>query len=247
MKKDVFLLNVQKAGNAHREKFIKKVNERSARFEEPTKRNKLNTSQNEGVKPKKTGDNKHSELKMERNLYGRLLCIAIENSIDLSVILSYPITPVPLSMCHIDGSIASTQKSKLMTHLEKRIRSLKPSYVDCHVLDGMFYLRTFTDLPASFGRISEIILRKICNLKSPRIDLLFDSYPCPSSKDVERKQRNADRETTYQILRPRQERPSNMNAALKCISFKKSIVDFLLKDWHNEKYSEIIANKKIFT
>ena len=68
-------------------------------------------------------------------------------------------------------------------------------------------------------------------------DLVFDSYPCPSINDVERKQRNTDSE---------QERPSNMNAALKCISFKKSIIDFLQKDWHNEKYSEIIANKKIY-
>ena len=155
---------MQEARNAHREKFIKEVNERPARFEEPIKCNKLNTFQNEGVKPKKIGDNKLSELKIERNLYGRLLCIAIENSIDLSVILSYLITPVLLSMCHIYGSIASTQKSKLMTNLEKRVQSLKPSYVDCSVLNGMFYLMTFTDLPASFGHISEIILRKICYL-----------------------------------------------------------------------------------
>ena len=158
---------------------------------------------------------------MERNLYGRLLCIAIETSVDLSVVLSYPITPVSLSMCHIDGSIASTQKSKLMEHLEKRIISSRPPFVDCYILDGMYYLRTFVELPAAFGRISEIILKKICNLKSHRVDLVFDRYPCPSIKDVERNQRNADRETTYQILGPRQERPSDMSKALKCISFKK--------------------------
>ena len=53
MKKLVsFLLNVQEAGNAQREKFIKEVNGRSTRFEELIKRNKLNTFQNEGVKPK---------------------------------------------------------------------------------------------------------------------------------------------------------------------------------------------------
>ena len=75
---------------------------------------------------------------------------------------------------------------------------------------------------------------------------MIDSYPGPLIKDVERKQQNTDRETAYQIFGPRQERPSNMNAALKCTSFKKSIIDFLLKDWHNEKYSEIIANKKIY-
>ena len=38
-----FLLTVQEAGNAHIEKFIKEVDERPAGFEEPIKRNKLNT------------------------------------------------------------------------------------------------------------------------------------------------------------------------------------------------------------
>ena len=37
-----------------------------------------------------------------------------------------------------------------------------------------------------------------------------------------------------------------MNAALKCISFKRSFVNFLSKDWKNEKYSHIIGNKKIY-
>ena len=64
-----FLLNVQEAGNAHREKFIKEVNERPDRFEEPIKRNNLNTFQNEEVKPKKTGDNKLSELKIGKSLW----------------------------------------------------------------------------------------------------------------------------------------------------------------------------------
>ena len=92
-----FLLNVKETGNKQRESFIKEVNERPARFEEPIKCNKMHTFQNEGLKPKNT-NNKVSELKMERKLYGRLLCVAIEKSVDLSVILKYPITPVPLSM-----------------------------------------------------------------------------------------------------------------------------------------------------
>ena len=75
-----------------------------------------------------------------------------KKSIDISVVLTYPITPVPLSMCHIDGTIASTKKDKLVAPLEKRICSLQPEHVDCHVLDGMFFLRTIKNFPSSYGR-----------------------------------------------------------------------------------------------
>ena len=37
---------------------------------------------------------------MERNLYGRILCNALVESIDMSLAFTYSITPVPLSMCH---------------------------------------------------------------------------------------------------------------------------------------------------
>ena len=129
---------------------------------------------------------------MERNLYGRLLCVALVESIDISLVRTYPITPVPLSICHIDGTMVSTSKHKLVAPLEKRICSLQPEHVDCHVLDGMFFLRTINIFPSSYGRLSEIILKKLCALKSSRIDLVFDSYTYPSIKDLERDQRGAD-------------------------------------------------------
>ena len=186
-------------------------------------RNKLLTFASEGVKLKTKNNNKISEVRMERNLYSRLLCIALVESIDISLVLTYPFTPVPLSMCHIDGTMASTSKHKLVAPLEKRICSLQPEHVDCHVLDGMFFLRTIKIFP-------EIILKNVCTLKSSRIDLVFDSYTYPSIKDLERDLRGADRSTTYQILSTAQECPKDMKVALKSLSFKKSLIDFLMKD-----------------
>ena len=104
------MLNVPEKGTLKKEYFIKEVNERPARFEEAITWTKLQTFANEGVKSKKKSNNKVTEVRMERNLYGRLLCIALEKWIDLSVVLTYPITPIPLSMCHIDGTMASTKK-----------------------------------------------------------------------------------------------------------------------------------------
>ena len=54
---------------------------------------------------KSQADGKVVELKMERDLMGRLLCIALENKVDMAEILSYPLTPVPLCFSHLDGSM----------------------------------------------------------------------------------------------------------------------------------------------
>ena len=98
-----FLLNV-----VEKESAIKEVNERPSRFEDAITRNKLSTFASEGVKLKTKNNNKISEVRMEGNLYGHLLCIVLVESIDISLVLTYPITPVPLSMCHIDGTMANT-------------------------------------------------------------------------------------------------------------------------------------------
>ena len=95
-----FLLNVLEKGKSKKESFIKEVKERLSRFEDAITRNKLLTFASEEVKLKKKNNNKISEVRMERNLYGRHLCIAVVESIDISLGLTYPITPVPLSMCH---------------------------------------------------------------------------------------------------------------------------------------------------
>ena len=137
-------------------------------------------------------------------------------------------------------------KHKLVAPLEKRICSLQPEHVDCHVPDGMFSLRTIKIFPSSYGRLSEIILKKVCALKSSRIDLVFDSYTYPSIKDLERDQRGADRSTTYQILSTAQECPKDMKGALKSLSFKKPLIDFLMKDWHHKRHTDMIGNKKVY-
>ena len=48
-------------------------------------------------------------MKMERTLFGKHLCVALEKEIDVKEILRYPLTPVPLSLCHFDGTLRTTE------------------------------------------------------------------------------------------------------------------------------------------
>lgn len=55
---------------------------------------------------------------MQRDLFGLLLAVSLEQQIDIEKVLSYPLTPVPLSLCHLDGTISKTDKSALLKSIE---------------------------------------------------------------------------------------------------------------------------------
>lgn len=244
-----FLLNVISIGDRARDKFIDECVEDPYRFEKPITRGRINTFANDGAKYKKSrADGKVVELKMERDLMGRLLCIALENKVDMAEILSYPLTPVPLCLSHLDGSMNKTNKAVLFNELEKKIEHSPPSRVDCTIIDGMFFFHLLGDVPLNFGKISAHILKKICNTNSKRIDVVFDRTESPSIKDFERDQRasNQDRSMAISITGPNQQRQPDFLKSLRNDQFKESLVSFLVASWDDDSLSSIIGNKLLY-
>lgn len=121
-----FLLNIEKNGEAKHQAFISEYELDINRFEKSIKKTPTENFTLDYCKKKKTkvGD-KVQEMRMQRDLFGRILGISIDYKIDVAKILSYPITPMPLSMCYIDGAICNTQKSTLMKSLEKDVHLIK--------------------------------------------------------------------------------------------------------------------------
>lgn len=66
------------------------------------------------------------EVRMQRDLFGHLLGLSLKQKIDLEKVLSYPLKPVSLSLCHIDGIICKTDKLALLKCLEGEITSDEP-------------------------------------------------------------------------------------------------------------------------
>ena len=62
------------------------------------------------------------ELQMQRDLFGQLLSVSLQKELNIDKVLTYPLTPVPLSMCHIDGTICKT----LLKLLEMQFQSEPP-------------------------------------------------------------------------------------------------------------------------
>ncbi|CAH0663654.1 unnamed protein product [Spodoptera exigua] len=152
---------------------------------------------------------------------------------------------MPLSLCHMDGTINKTDKSALMRDLEKKIESTEPESTDVLIIDGFFLLHTLKDIPRTFGGMSKKILHILCKYNVERIDLIFDRYFSPSIKDTEHGLRENVKSTDFRISGPQQVRPSDFAKELKNIKFKDALVKFIINNLSEQDMAHIIANKII--
>lgn len=211
------------------------------RFEEPIKKNVIDTFKEK--KKVKRKDGKFEEVKVQRDLFGRLLGISLEEKLDIEAVLEYPLTPMPLSFCHLDVSINKTDKSKLIVPILRRDLEQKqiPVELDAVIIDGFFYLYMLKDLPSTFDGLSHNLFVKLQN-----ITIVFDTYPTPSIKNNEHEIRQNLQYANFIIEGPETRRPANFIAELKNIKFKEAFVKFLIKDWMTEsKYGSIKPTQKI--
>lgn len=154
---ETFLLNIEKNGDVKRRTFIADCELDISRFEKSIKKTPLENFTLDYSKKRKTKiGGKVQEVQVQTDLFGRILGISMDHKVDMAKILSYPITPVPLSMCHFDGAICKTQKSTLMKVLEKGVEHNPPPQTDILFVDGFYLLHTMKKVPKTFEGISKI-------------------------------------------------------------------------------------------
>ena len=80
-------------------------------------------------------DKKILDLQATRDLFGRLLYLAVNKGLNLDLVFRYPLTPIPLYLGHVNGFINKTDKAKL----EERVQSRVPEEIDACALEAFFY------------------------------------------------------------------------------------------------------------
>ena len=94
---------------------------------------------------------KIKELQGTRDLFDRLLFFAVIY-LDLHLVFTHPLTPVPLSLAHVNGTSHKTDKTKLMHKLEEKVTIGNPLNNDAYVVDAMFFfLSSQVRAPETFG------------------------------------------------------------------------------------------------
>ena len=224
------LLGIRHTGEERHQTFVRECLDNPTRFEEPIKRVKLLTFKQECISNRRSTNRKIAVLKCSRDLMGRLLVLATRRHLDLCHVFTFPLTPVPLSLCYCDGTMIKTEKTALFCHLESKVESSFPSSasVDACIVDGSFLLRVLPpNLPTTYGKLAATILIQATALSSKHVDIVFDTYEEPPIKGMESERRGTcDR--NYKIIGPQQTRPADFNEALKSPSFKRELPTFLL-------------------
>ena len=90
---------------------------------------------------------KEKVIKYDKDLFQRFLVVSRSREIDLQDVLSYELSPVPLSMTHLNGSMRKTAKSNLLKELMIDISI--PDHLPDHDLSSTIYLIDFMVLVQS--------------------------------------------------------------------------------------------------
>ena len=114
-------------GNEARKSFIKKCVENPNWFEERIKNNKIYSFVTDSGKQNvREAEGKIIEAILIIDLFGSILCFSMQQKIDMVEVLKYLLTPVPLCLSHVDGSVNSTPKSNLLNYIHSQFVTVPP-------------------------------------------------------------------------------------------------------------------------
>lgn len=238
-----FLSSVEIEGEKQHQNFITETRITPDRFDEAISKNKIINFEYKNTKKVKI-NGKVKEIKMQRDVFGRLLYASVENKIDIEKALSYPLALVPFSLCHTNGSICKTPKSVIINELlEYQTEIENPPEADIHLIDGFYLLHTLKNVPNSYGKISKHIL-KILTYNKKEVHIIFDKYKKPSIKDFEHDLRGEE-DTQYDVIRRDNNRPADFCKLLRSSNFKEKFVEFLIEDWTRDEFFTLIEGKTV--
>eukprot|EP00794_Sanderia_malayensis_P015514 gene15514-17096_t len=241
-----YLSNVSAIGERERKKFINECEKDPARFENPIKRVAVSTFATEAGKQRVKGkDGKLVAACLMRDLFGSILHLSLEQNIDMAEVMKYPLTPVPLSLSNVDGTMLKTPKSKLMSQLEKRVSTSPPPKVEAYVINAAFFFHHFCNLPETFGGVAKFFLKKILECDGKLIHFVSDKWISPSIKDCERDARDTST-ASYNITGPMQKRPGNWFSAMRNSTFKTSLLSFPIDAWASKENASLFKGKILF-
>ena len=246
-----YLTEAIKIGRELQLKFREECAKDSSRLLKPIKRRKVNNFANESPKPKSAGATSNRVVASQRDIFIRMLVLVSQTTnFDLKHVCSFPITDVPLSISHPDGSRQGTNKSLLLKKLETMQDGLESlPHIDVCLIDGGLliheYLAGLGNIP-SYGNVARGLLSHVCKdfWKADETHILFDRYLPNSLKESERKLRGAENHP-FVIAGSEQRPKQRCKTLLQNGMFKEELAKFLIIEWQKDHYGAIVGRRTI--
>lgn len=134
------------------------------------------------------------------------------NDVSMDTVLSHPITPIPISLFHEDGTLRKCQKSELVKMIEEQVKAendipagqssstvyIRDAMAEVQMMQGNKY-KTFAELGNAY---LEKLMREL--QRADTVIDVFDRYDCAESvKECERERRQASQASVcrqYHVL-----------------------------------------------
>ena len=127
-------------------------------------------------------------IKGTRDLFGRLLFLAVTRNISIEKVFEFPLLPELPCFSHPDGAMCQSDKSTVFDYIIQNFITTSPNSTQAVVSDGMFIVKNIINqLCPTFASFARTMLMKVLKLTKHRADLCFDVYESPSIKDTKRK------------------------------------------------------------
>ena len=95
-----------------------------------------------------------------------LLGLTMKKRTDMGELLTYPLTPLSLSLCHAHGSLLHSLKAALWHRLESKIVSSPSSSVDMAIVNAVFFINLQVNLPPNFDEVARYIPAQLTKVES---------------------------------------------------------------------------------
>ena len=185
------------------------------------------------------------QLCADKSLFARLAVLAQNRAMDMRVVMSYPLGPLPWSLASPDGSLVKTTKSKLLHLLEEEVVPSQETPRGAWIIDGMALLQALQGRPSTFADLALLILQVVMSRQhnsGGRVDVVFDCYWDVSIKNAERQKRAAGDGLQIKVVNSSQKCPKQWSKALRSGSNKTAIIKFLVEEWMKDTYSSVIPD-----
>ena len=135
-------------------------------------------------------------MKYDKDLFQRFLVVSRSREIDLHDVLSYELSPVPLSIAHLNGSTRKTAKSNLLKEL--MIDITIPDHLPDHDPSSTIYLIDFMVLVQSIQKRESKTFRELAKVIEESVTSSFSLGSkivlCPDRYDAEYSIKSFERE-----------------------------------------------------
>ena len=177
-----------------------------------------------------------ASIKTSSDKFDRLLIICKSRDIDLEELLSYALSPVPISLGTTDGTPCKTVKVKRMHELDKDVEHLaQVSAGSALIVDRMTFIYQIQTMPSTFGQLADTLLQDLMHMaiqcRCLRVDFVCDQYPVQSIKNCERDRRAMGVTQVIHITRPDHKTPKQFKKYLANEKNKKLLIEFLFQCW----------------